>query len=107
TGAQTIALTTPATASQIFHGTYISAQKNGVRLVDGRPLVVNGVLLDTTDEFVVGDYPVGQNITYQHGAVLVYRDQVLQMRNPDNGASGGDYQELPGIIKFNTSASGD
>ena len=107
TTSQVITLTTPATAAQIYHITYINAQKQGVRLVDARPLAVSGTLLDTTTDFIVGDYKVGDNITYQHGAVLVYRGQVLQLRNPANATSGADYQEVAGIIRFNTAASGD
>lgn len=107
TNSQVVTLTTPATAAQVYHITYINAQKQGVRLVDARPLAVNGTLLDTQTDFVVGDYKVGDNINYQHGAVLVYRGQVLQLRNPANGISGGDYQEVAGIIRFNTPASGN
>lgn len=113
TGAQTIKLIDAALDAEIFEGIIDHVARVGTTLVDASPIVSSGVLAAGNTDFNVGTpFQVGLYSSMQHGAVLVYVDGQLMLRNTGNQAPGagveGDYYEvhsgggLGQIIRFNT-----
>jgi hypothetical protein len=97
-----------AEADEIFTCVLESSVRDGLQVVDAISISATGDLAIGDTDFNVGTpFEVGKNITTQMGAVLVFRDGVLQARNTSNGTSGGNYQEidagggLGSIIRFN------
>lgn len=70
---------------------------NGNTLVDARQLGATGTLAAGQTIFNVGEaYEVGKNIGAQIGAIMVFKDGMLQHRKVGNVASGeGNYIEVP------------
>jgi len=112
-GAGKIQLLFPADENEIFEGTFDFVARTGFTLVDGAPLVSTGVLAIAATDFNVGTpFQVGKFSNMQVGAVMVFRENVLQTRNTGNNPPGigitGDYYEvhaangLGTIIRFNT-----
>jgi hypothetical protein len=94
--------------NEIFTCVLESSVKDGLQVVDAIAITSTGDLaIGATDYNVGTPFEVGKNITTQMGAVLVFRDGVIQSRNTSNGTSGGNYQEvdagsgLGSIIRFN------
>ena len=82
--------------------------KDGLTIVDAAPIVATGELAVGQTDFNVGTpFEANKYNSQQVGAVLVFRDGVIQFRNPSNGTSGGNYQEvdngsgLTSVIRFN------
>lgn len=93
---------------EIFTCILESSVRDGLQVVDAISITSDGELaIGDTDYNVGTPFEVGKNISFQVGAVLVFRDGVLQKRNTANGTSGGNYQEidagggLGSIIRFN------
>jgi hypothetical protein len=94
--------------NEIFTCVLESSVKDGLQVVDAIAITSTGELAISATDYNVGTpFQVGKNISTQMGSVLVFRDGVLQARNPSNGTSGGNYQEvdagggLGSIIRFN------
>lgn len=82
-------------------------------LVDGSKIAATGDLADGVTDFNVGvPFTINENPNTQIGNVLVFRNGFIQFRNPGNGTTGGNYQEVdPGgglgiIIRFNDAPVG-
>lgn len=102
-----------ADEGEIFEITLDHEVSNSVNFVDGRNIVATGDLPIGETDFNVGQaFEVNKYQNTQIGAVLVYREGVLQRRNPNNTTSGGDYQEVDAgggtgvIIRFNVAPVG-
>lgn len=107
-----------ADPGEIFEIKVTNQATTGTHVVDGSATVQTGTLTAGNDEFVVGSpFEVNKYSTQQLGAVLVYVDGVLQMRNSGNAAASpgadGNYQEIDNgagygvTIKFNTTEAYD
>lgn len=107
-----------ADADEIFVCTVTHQPATGVNVVDAAPLVSTGTLPATEDEYYVGQsFEVNKYSTSQIGAVLVYVEGALQLRNSGNATASpsadGNYQEIDSgdgsgsIIKFNTTVAAD
>ena len=84
-----------ADASEIFVVKIREVARTGLRVVDANPIIATGIVLAGSTDFNVGTpFEVGKYINAQVGAVTVYVDGVQQYRNPANGTSGGNYQEI-------------
>lgn len=101
-----------ALEGEIFIGTIDYNAQTGVKVVDARSINATGTLAINTTDFNVGSpFKIAQNITTQIGAVMVFLDGVIQMRNTSNSSSvlDGNYYEvdvgtgLGTVIRFNTS----
>ena len=95
--------------NEIFTCTLESSVKDGLQVVDAIAITSTGDLAIAATDYNVGvPFQVGKNISMQMGSVLVFREGIIQARNPNNGTSGGNYQEidagggLGNIIRFNT-----
>lgn len=102
-----------AESDEIFIGVIDPSAKTELRAVDGAAICA-------TDELAVGDtdFNVGQSFQInkypltQVGDVLVFRNGLQQFRNPGNGTSGGNYQEIAAggglgmVIRFNDAPVG-
>jgi hypothetical protein len=93
---------------EIFIGIIDPLPKTDLKAVDAQPIVVSGELPVGVTDFNVGiPFETNKFPTQQVGAVVVYRNGVQQFRNPNNGTSGGNYQEVSSggalgtLIKFN------
>lgn len=93
---------------EIFTVTVETGVRDGLTLVDASPVVATGELAVGVTDFNTGTaFEVNKYSAQQIGAVLVFRNGQLQFRNPSNGTSGGNYQEvnngsgLGTIIRFN------
>lgn len=100
-----------AADGEIFVGTVDYNARNGQNLVDAAPLVSTGTLAISSTDYNVGQlFQVGQYITQQVGAVVVYRNGLQQFRNTNNSSVtlDGNYYEVNNgsgtgqIIRFNT-----
>lgn len=98
---------------EIFMMTFEDAAKTGVQMVDAAPLTSTGTLAVGVTDYNVGTpFEVNKYPTSQVGSVLVFRNGVIQFRNPNNGTSGGNYQEVQAgsglgvIIRFNNAPVG-
>lgn len=117
TSSTQIQLQYTAAANEIFIGYVDNIIQTGLRAVDARVTPVTTTLAvgstDVTygDPFVTNLYP-----TQQIGAVMVFRNGKLQMRNTNNATASltadGNYQEVPtvgatgNLIRFNIPAPG-
>jgi len=103
-----------AEADEIFVITFDDNAKTGITMVDSEPIIATGPLAVGATDFNTGvPYEVGINSTSkQVGKVLVFRNGDIQFRNPSNGTSGGNYQEIAAglglgvIIRFNNAPVG-
>lgn len=103
-----------AEADEIFVITFDDNAKTGVTMVDSEPIIATGELAVGVTDFNVGvPYEVGINsASKQIGKVLVFRNGKIQFRNPNNGTSGGNYQEIAAslglgvIVRFNNAPVG-
>lgn len=98
---------------EIFMMTFEDAAKTGVQMVDAAPLTSTGTLAVGVTDYNVGTpFEVNKYPTSQVGSVLVFRNGIIQFRNPNNGTSGGNYQEVQAgsglgvIIRFNNAPIG-
>ncbi len=107
-----------ATEGEIFEVNYKNDTIVGTNVVDARPIRADGVLTVGQTDFNVGEaFPTNKYPNAQIGAVKVYMDGVLQMRNVNNAtaipAADGNYEEVHvtggfgTIIRFNDSFVGD
>lgn len=107
-GPQLIKLVVPAEEGEIFTGTINAAPRSGVTLLDASATPVTGMLAAGQTDFSTGPYEVGKNPSAQHGAFMVLVDGQLAYRNFGNQSDGeGDYYELAGLIRFNTTDTED
>jgi len=86
-----------AAQDEVFLGTVEPVQRSGVQAIDGQALVATGVLLAGETDINVGKpFRINRYSTEQVGEVrLMYGAKPsLVFRNPGNGASGGNYQEI-------------
>jgi hypothetical protein len=96
-----------ALQDEIFTCLLETGVKDGLNVVDASPIIATGELAIGDTDFNVGiPFEVNKYSTQQVGAVLVFRDGVVQFRNPNNGTTGGNYQEvdnggLATLIRFN------
>lgn len=97
-----------ALEGEIFTCLLETGVRDGLTLVDASPIVATGELAIGATDFNVGTpFEVNKYNSQQIGAVLVFRNGQIQFRNPSNGTSGGNYQEvddgsgLSTIIRFN------
>lgn len=106
-----------AEQDEIFIGTIDPVAMTALRATDARALVASGTLAVGSTDFAVGDaFETNLYPTTQMGAVLVFRNGVLQMRNVGNATAAttadGNYQEVPtsgttsNTIRFNVAAAG-
>ena len=92
---------------EIFTCLLETGVRDGLNIVDASPIIATGELAIGDTDFNVGvPFEVNKYNTQQVGAVLVFRDGVVQFRNPSNGTTGGNYQEvdnggLATLIRFN------
>ena len=86
-------------AGEIFEGIISQAPTTGNLVADVSATPVSGILSAGSIDFTVG-YPfvVGKYPGSQIGAVLVYFDGILQLRNPGNGTTGANYYEVAGSV---------
>jgi hypothetical protein len=117
TSSTQIQLQYTASANEIFIGYIDNIIQSSLRAVDARTTNVTTTLSVGTTDVAVGD-PFVTNLypTQQIGAVLVFRNGVLQMRNTNNATAAvgadGNYQEVPSAgptgntIRFNIPAAG-
>lgn len=117
TSSTQIQLQYSASASEIFIGYIDNIIQPSLQAVDARTSVLTTILttgqtdITFNDIFVTNQYP-----TQQVGAVLVFRNGKLQMRNTLNATASltadGNYQEVPtsgptgNLIRFNIAAPG-
>lgn len=107
-GPQTIKLIVAAVEGEIFTGTISANPRSGSTILDASATPVTGVLPAGQTDFSTGPYAVGKNPGAQHGAFMVVVDNQIAYRNFGNEATGvGDYYELAGIIRFNTTDTVD
>lgn len=97
-----------ALQDEIFTFLLETGVKDGLNVVDASPIIATGELAIGDTDFNVGTpFEVNKYNTQQVGSVLVFRDGVIQFRNPSNGTVGGNYQEVDNgsglgtIIRFN------
>lgn len=100
--------------NEIFTCILESSVKDGLQVVDAISINSTGDLAISATDYNVGiPFEIGKNISTQIGAVLVFRDGIIQARNPSNGTTGGNYQEvdagggLGSIIRFNIAPAGE
>lgn len=92
---------------EIFTCLLETGVRDGLNIVDASPIIATGELAIGATDFNVGvPFEVNKYSAQQVGAVLVFRDGVVQFRNPSNGTTGGNYQEvdnggLATLIRFN------
>lgn len=93
---------------EIFTCLLETGVKDGLNIVDASPIVATGELAVGVTDFNVGTpFEVNKYNAQQIGAALVFRNGQIQFRNPSNGTSGGNYQEVDNgsglgtIIRFN------
>ena len=98
---------------EIFTGILDHNARTNVTMVDAAPLVSTGTLAIGATDYNVGQpFETNKHPLRQVGAVLVFRNGQIQFRNPNNGTSGGNYQEvhagggLGTIIRFNVAPVG-
>ena len=101
-GASTIALDQPALDGQVFEITIENVARNGISLVDARPLARTFVLPAGQTDVNIGPYDFASNLSEQVGAVEVKVDgqQILRSINNDP-TQAGDYTELNSVIRLN------
>lgn len=99
--------------NEIFEITIDHEASTELSVVDGKTIIATGELAIAATDFNVGEpFETGKNDATQIGSVLVFRNGLLQFRNPGNGTTGGNYQEVdPGgglgtIIRFNNAPVG-
>ena len=101
-----------ALPGEIFVGTIDGTSRDGVNLPATSQIVVTGTLAANTTDFNVGTpFVTNANPSTQLGAVLVYLDGQLMLRNTSNATAGvsadGNYQEVDSgsgyssVIRFN------
>lgn len=102
-----------ALQDEIFTCLLETGVRDGVTVVDASPIVATGELSIGSTDFNVGTpFEVNKYNSQQIGAVLVFRNGQIQFRNPSNGTSGGNYQEvnngdgLSTVIRFNNAPVG-
>lgn len=111
-GANKINLLFSAEDGEIFTGLMDYVARTGNTIVDAQPLVVSGTLTAGSTDFNVGTpFQVGLYSSAQVGAVMVFVDNQLALRNSGNSVPGagveGDYYEvnagggLGQVIRFN------
>lgn len=102
-----------ALEGEIFSGTIDYNAVTNSMVIDATPVVATGDLAANTTDFNVGTpYKVGQFITAQIGAMIVYLDGQQMFRNTGNSSVvlDGDYYEvdagsgLGSIVRFNTTS---
>lgn len=102
-----------AAPGDVFYGSITPIVASGLNVVSGQVINTTGTLAVGATEFTVSvPFETNKYPGSQIGAVLVYRDGVLQMRNTGNvtadPSADGNYQEVPGangmstVIKFNS-----
>jgi hypothetical protein len=101
-----------ALQDEIFTCILETGVRDGLTMVDASPIVATGELAVGATDFNVGTpFEVNKYDAQQIGAVLVFRNGQIQFRNPGNGTTGGNYQEvnngsgLGTVIRFNTAPS--
>lgn len=102
-----------ALENEIFIGVVDPVAKTDLKVVDAQPIVVSGDLAIGVTDFNVGvPFETNKYPSQQVGAVVVYRNGVQQFRNPNNGTTGGNYQEVSSggalgtLIRFNSAPAG-
>lgn len=102
-----------ALEGEIFTCLLETGVRDGLTLVDASPIVATGELAIGSTDFNVGTpFEANKYNSQQIGAVLVFRNGQIQFRNPSNGTSGGNYQEvnngdgLSTVIRFNNAPVG-
>jgi hypothetical protein len=101
TGQQQITLSLGAFDGEIFTITVDSQPKNTVAVVAAQTKVSSYVLPAGTTDIPAGTYTVNKHPGEDVGEFMVVVDRQVQYRNTTNGTSGGDYQEIAGIIRMN------
>lgn len=111
-GSMTINFVTPfqAEEGEIFIGVIDSAVRSAIEVVDGYSMPATGSLALGATDFNTGfTYEVNKYPSTQMGAVMVFRNGKIQVRNEGNISSGaGNYYEVAvlggysTIIRFNT-----
>lgn len=101
TGQSQITLNVAAFEDEIFTIMIESQPRSGINLVAAQPKVQSYMLPVGQTDIPAGVYTVNKNPGEDVGEFMVIVDRVLQYRNTGNGTSGGDYQELTGIIRLN------
>ncbi len=93
---------------EIFTGVIDYSARNDVQMVDAAALTSTGTLaIGVTDYNVGTPFEVNKYPLTQIGSVLVFRNGLIQFRNPSNLTTGGNYQEVQAgaglgtIIRFN------
>jgi hypothetical protein len=115
----TIQLTTPALANELFIGTIDPVAKSNSLVADTEFVCSTGTLSAGLQEINAGkSFKVNLNPTQQVGAVMVIIDGQVMLRNTGNATAApsadGDYQEVPdssgqksSVIKMNAANGSD
>ena len=90
--------------NEVIEGIIDNAPRDGLMVVDGQSIVSTGTLAaGQTDFNVNGPFETNKYPTQQAGAVLVYRDGVIQARCDGNSLlNAGNYIEVPVTGGFGT-----
>lgn len=82
---------------EIFTGWLDEVATTDLQVVDGKSIVATGPLAASTTDFNVGmPFEINKNSAQQIGAVMVYRNGLIQARCEGNVLTGtGDYIEVP------------
>jgi len=105
-----------AADGEIFIGYLDNIIQPSLHAADVNPINATGTLAVGNTDFAVSPFTTDLYPLTQLGAVLVFRNGVLQMRNTNNATAApgadGNYQEVPStggtssIIRFNVAAPG-
>lgn len=101
TGSSQITLNVAAFEDEIFTISVDSRPQTAINLVAAQPKVQSYTLPVGQTDIPAGVYTVNKNPGEDVGEFMVVVDRQLMYRNTGNGTSGGDYQELSGIIRLN------
>lgn len=101
TGTSQITLADGAADGEIFTIMVESQPRNGINIVAAQPKVASYLLPAGQTDIPAGTYTINKNPGEDVGEFIVIVDRVVQYRNTGNGTSGGDYQEIAGIVRMN------
>jgi hypothetical protein len=101
TGTAQITLADGAADGEIFTIMVESQPRNGINIVAAQPKVASYLLPAGQTDIPAGTYTVNKNPGEDVGEFIVIVDRQVQYRNTGNGSSGGDYQEIAGLVRMN------
>jgi len=101
TGTSQITLADGAADGEIFTIMVESQPRSGINIVAAQPKVASYLLPAGQTDIPAGTYTVNKNPGEDIGEFIVIVDREVQYRNTGNGVSGGDYQEIAGLVRMN------